>query len=34
MKIALIALLGLVGAVKINKGYDASDPLGRNVAKD
>ena len=34
MKFAVIALLGLVGAVKINKGYDASDPLGRNVAKD
>ena len=34
MKIAVIALLGLVGAVKINKGYDASDPLGRNVARD
>merc|ERR1712139_636166 len=34
MRFTAIALLGLVGAVKINKGYDASDPLGRNVAKD
>ena len=34
MKFAVIALLGLVGAVKINKGYDASDPLGKNEAKD
>merc|ERR1719482_2281345 len=34
MRFTVIALLGLVGAVKINKGYDASDPLGRNVAKD
>merc|ERR1712010_406776 len=34
MRFTVIALLGLAGAVKINKGYDASDPLGRNVAKD
>merc|ERR1719482_1907569 len=34
MRFTVIALLGLVGAVKINKGYDASDPLGRNEAKD
>ena len=33
-KFALVALLGLAGAVRINKNYDASDPLGRNVAKD
>ena len=33
-KFALVALLGLAGAVRISKNYDASDPLGRNVAKD
>jgi len=33
-KLIVAALLGLTGAIRLNKGYDASDPLGRNVAKD
>ena len=32
MRFTVLALVGLIGAVKINKGYDNSDPLGRNVA--
>jgi len=30
----IAALLGLAGAITIKKNYDASDPLGRNEAKD
>jgi len=33
-KVVIVALLGLAGAIKLNKNYDASDPLGRNEAKD
>ena len=33
-KIAFAAVLGYtVNSLKLNKGYDASDPLGRNEAK-
>ncbi len=32
MRFTILALLGLTGAINLKRGYDNSDPLGRNVA--